>query len=455
MRKVSILLTVIVLSGLAMTINYCNSTLPENPSIALSSLTIEKYLELPEERVTIAEGSLIIAKEVFPDLNVSHYLGQIDNMVKMLRSKLTDLEKCNDPQRVLQVINDFLFNEEKMEFDADIDFLNEVLDTQKGNCLSLSTLYLVLTEKLQLPIYGVDVPSHVFVRYESEGTRFNIETTNFGSFFTDEDERVKSRISSEVIEKKLYLNSLSKKEFLSLLIGRRGCYFKESGDLHSALRDFSLAVSLLSTNLAARVNRAHTLEELMIYNKALLEYTHVLNLDPNQAMCHFFRGDIYKKLGLYDQALLDYSYALNIKPYESDFYVYRGLIHLLRDDNDSALRDFNQALSNDPSCEIALRERADFYEKTGKIEKALDDYDLMIDRYPDNPWGYIHKGKLLMDNNRYEEAIIYFSQFIKLEPDNDFAYTFRSECFRSLKRIDKAEADEAKARQLGQNHKEP
>ena len=45
-------------------------------------------------------------------------------------------------------------------------YLNTVLETKKGNPLSLSILYQVLAESLEIPIKGVNLPNHFILAYQ-------------------------------------------------------------------------------------------------------------------------------------------------------------------------------------------------------------------------------------------------------------------------------------------------
>jgi len=44
-------------------------------------------------------------------------------------------------------------------------FLSELIDTKKGNDLSLGLLYLLLSESLEFPIYGIDLPNNFILAY--------------------------------------------------------------------------------------------------------------------------------------------------------------------------------------------------------------------------------------------------------------------------------------------------
>jgi len=462
MRKVTILITVIVLSVLALTIDYCNSILYKQPSPAqlsrpLFHLSEEEYLELPDDKITVTEGSLIVAREVFTDLDIPAYLKQIDSMVQTLRSKLAAIEKSDDPRPTLQVINDFIIDEEKLVYDDNAYFINEALDIKKGSCVGFTALYLILSEKLQLPVCAVNAPSHVFARYESEGTRINIETTVRGKFYSNEEMRERNDISIEAIKRGTYLASLSKKEFLSVLIGRRGSYFNLTGDTQRELRDYSRALSLLSTNISARYNKAQAFGKLKLYDKALREYSQALKLDPNDASIYISRAYLHEKMESYKKALQDFSQAIKIEPNDVETIWYRGFMYEKLELYDQALQDYSRALKDrnlifkKDFFKTTLTCRAGIYMERGQIDKALDDYNLIIEHYPGDPWIYYRKGSALSDIHRYEEAVTYLSQAINLEPEFDevyLAYYARARCYRALNKHDESDADYTKAEKL-------
>jgi len=47
-------------------------------------------------------------------------------------------------------------------------FLNNVLETKKGNPLSLSLLYAIIAQDLDLPVLGVDLPEYFILAYEDK-----------------------------------------------------------------------------------------------------------------------------------------------------------------------------------------------------------------------------------------------------------------------------------------------
>ena len=135
----------------------------------------EEYLKLQDDEIDIATGSLIIAKGLYPDIDIKKYLNQIDNMAKELEPKL---KTCKNPSEIVRTISRYLFVEQKLKCDDDKPFINNVLDEKYGQCLSFSCLYLSITERLQLPFYVVYIQQDLKVIYYMGNPLFQLFLTS-------------------------------------------------------------------------------------------------------------------------------------------------------------------------------------------------------------------------------------------------------------------------------------
>jgi regulator of sirC expression with transglutaminase-like and TPR domain len=64
--------------------------------------------------------------------------------------------------------------------DPQNSYLNQVLESKKGNQISLALIYSTLAQKLDIPIYGVNLPQHFILGYLDESKR---EEHDFGVLF--------------------------------------------------------------------------------------------------------------------------------------------------------------------------------------------------------------------------------------------------------------------------------
>ncbi len=97
------------------------------------------------------------------------------------------------PYEQIRIINSVLFN--SLRFSANTknfhspgnSMLSNVLDTRKGNPISLCAVYLLVAQKLGLPVYGVNLPNLFVLTYKSNDITFYINAFNKGLIFSKHD----------------------------------------------------------------------------------------------------------------------------------------------------------------------------------------------------------------------------------------------------------------------------
>ncbi len=119
----------------------------------------------------LLKGILILARYQYPDLDenkIKKQLATIKQDVWLeLHEDLTALEK-------VKIINHILF--EVHQFSGNItnyhapqnSFINNVLESKKGNPLMLSVVYLLICNELKIPVYGINLPQHFVLAYLNE-----------------------------------------------------------------------------------------------------------------------------------------------------------------------------------------------------------------------------------------------------------------------------------------------
>jgi regulator of sirC expression with transglutaminase-like and TPR domain len=116
----------------------------------------------------LLEGALIIAKYQFPDLNVKKLTAYVEQLKQdiwiELNPNLTALEQVRVINHILFEVHYFIGN--NVDFhNPHNSFINMVLESIRGNPLSLSIIYAILAQKLAMPIYGVNLPQHFILAY--------------------------------------------------------------------------------------------------------------------------------------------------------------------------------------------------------------------------------------------------------------------------------------------------
>ncbi len=132
-------------------------------SIQLSNLKDAFVNWKKNNRLDLLEGFFLVSKYQYPDLNFDNLKEQVERIEKgiwlELNSNLTALEKIKVINHILFDINRFTGNKTNIDAPQNL-FLNNLLETRKGNHLSLGILYIILAQKLGIPIFGVNLPQH-------------------------------------------------------------------------------------------------------------------------------------------------------------------------------------------------------------------------------------------------------------------------------------------------------
>lgn len=161
-------------------------------------------------------------------------------------SRVREERKQKPVDTMLAVLNRVVF--EHLGFAREIDdqdprfmLLPSVLDLRRGSCVGLGTLYLALGEWLGLPIAGVVVPGHFFVRVTDEGGVHNVELLRGGEDMPDDFYRGKYHVP--LAGAPAYLRPLAHSEVLGVVSYNLGNDLRRRGRLAEARDAYARATA--------------------------------------------------------------------------------------------------------------------------------------------------------------------------------------------------------------------
>ncbi|SOD17893.1 transglutaminase-like domain-containing protein [Pedobacter xixiisoli] len=145
----------------------------------------------------LLQGALIINRYQFPDLDEQVIINQIEEIKREiwvgLQYEMSSIEKIKLINHVFYGQYGFVGNT-KNHHDPQNSYLNQVLESKKGNQISLAIIYSTIAQKLDIPVYGVNLPQHFILGYidESNPDRehavlFYINAFNKGAIFGKHD----------------------------------------------------------------------------------------------------------------------------------------------------------------------------------------------------------------------------------------------------------------------------
>jgi hypothetical protein len=123
-------------------------------------------------------------------------------------------------------------------------FLHGLLGPERrGTCSSMPVLYVALGRELGYPLKLVTTKGHLFVRWEGNGERFNIEGTSHGLNRFDDDyyRHWPFEVTPDEEKAEGYLKSLTPFEEFAVFLSIRGMCLREQGRFPEAAEAFSAA----------------------------------------------------------------------------------------------------------------------------------------------------------------------------------------------------------------------
>ncbi len=135
-------------------------------------------------------GMWIVATYQYPEIELEKLRQDIDKIYQETWLEFRDDLISYDQ---VKVVNSVLFG--KLKFGANSknfhspgnSMINVVLETHKGNPITLCVIYMLVAQKLKMPVQGVNLPNLFILSYKNEFADFYINAFNRGLIFTRKD----------------------------------------------------------------------------------------------------------------------------------------------------------------------------------------------------------------------------------------------------------------------------
>lgn len=215
---------------------------------------LRELVEAPGEDMDLETGAFVLARYAYPMLDVSAYASLLDRMARDVREQIG----CRvSGEETVKALNRYLFTEcgfkgnTKNYYEVENSYLNRVIDRRTGIPISLSTVYLLIGKRLQLPVHGIGMPGHFLVKFDSDKYKVFVDCFNGGALLTEKncarflteagygfEERFLQRSPTRAILTRMIKNLLAiysklddplKKSRLSRFVEILGCEQREGG----------------------------------------------------------------------------------------------------------------------------------------------------------------------------------------------------------------------------------
>jgi len=159
-------------------------------SITVGSL-FEDFSEVIEQGVNnrrdLENALLLISRFGNPTLRVEDYRKKLDKLSSQIGSEVAYTPSVNEK---MQIMLQYFFRELRFRGDAmdyhnpDNAYLDRVIDRRKGLPIMLSVVVMFIARRLSLPFYGVNMPIHFMLMYQTHNQEILIDPFDGGTIVT-------------------------------------------------------------------------------------------------------------------------------------------------------------------------------------------------------------------------------------------------------------------------------
>jgi tetratricopeptide (TPR) repeat protein len=159
---------------------------------------------------------------------------------------------------------------------------------------------------------------------------------------------------------------------------------------HAAARDDATHVIELAP-MAPQPYQIRAIANLATFKEfdlSLADWRKLIELNPKDAMAHYYAGAIEMGRRSYAPALAMFDRAIELVPDYTDAHWARSQTLLFQERHDEALAEINLLVENlAANRPAAVNSRGDIYRAMGKLDEAVADYRTFFRRRPDEPDG--------------------------------------------------------------------
>jgi regulator of sirC expression with transglutaminase-like and TPR domain len=137
-----------------------------------------------EEHPDLLKGVWLIARYRYPWLQIHDVEIEIDR-IKLdiwleMHNVLSALEKVRVINHVIYNVHGFKGNAKNYHAPQN-SFINDVLAMRSSNHIGMSIVYALVAQRLNLPVYGVNLPNHFLLCYKEENENWHYEAESYNT----------------------------------------------------------------------------------------------------------------------------------------------------------------------------------------------------------------------------------------------------------------------------------
>lgn len=197
---------------------FANTQFGQFPPCTEAERELERISREKDADIDLALANWLIAADIpqFHDMTREAYFAQLDSMTEQVRREMARMQdnaksrgaNLNDADvrcgifcnAIIKLRFAYAYEfrqhdltpqeDKKLHGDADNTFLAGLVRTRRGSCVSMPLIYLVIGQRLRVPVHLVALGRHYFIRWQEPGYHMNIETTAVDKVWVTDDDSV-------------------------------------------------------------------------------------------------------------------------------------------------------------------------------------------------------------------------------------------------------------------------
>jgi regulator of sirC expression with transglutaminase-like and TPR domain len=251
---------------------------------------LERFAEIvSRDQFNLAEASLMLAQDSYPDLDVREYLSRLDGIAVAIKKRIAD--DAFSEQRVL-ALNYYLFNEMRFSgnlvdyYDPRNSYLNEVLERRTGIPITLSILYLEIGKRLGLNLKGVSFPGHFLVKLAVKRGQLVLDPFTGGEAQSESDlrQRLAQVLPTEKAEQAQldrYLEPATPHQIIARVLRNLKNIYTQTGKLEQALAVMHRMLLVMPESAEELRDRGLVYQKLECFRPALSDLQNYVRRKPD------------------------------------------------------------------------------------------------------------------------------------------------------------------------------
>src|SRR5947209_2274332 len=248
----------------------------------------QRFVEIarrPDGQLDLVQGSLVIALEDGPSIDIDGYLGRVGEWSGAVRERL---EGSRDVDRIVDAINRLLFDEEGFHgededyYDPRSALLSETLERHAGLPISLSVLYIEISRRVGADVSGVSLPGRFLVKFSGSFGVVIVDPFDGGRILSmAELQKLLDEIYGGGVQLRVHhLRSFSAKEILARELAHLKSAYLAQRDLARAAASIDRLLILDENDAYEIRDRANVAVQMHAYREATACLERYLALMP-------------------------------------------------------------------------------------------------------------------------------------------------------------------------------